>query len=266
MPTPTPTSAITLDHAPSRRDFSRGLSAPFDALSHLRTHPRLWTHTLVAAAIHVSCFALVAWQVVSHADDALAWVWRAPEGGVGGVVWIVLLWLLRAVFLVGSYLSSALLAQIVVAPLNDRLSEKVERAVIGGEGEPFAWGRFAGDVAQGVAHSLMNLGLLGALMALTLPLHLIPMVGSMLASAAALSVTATFAAVEFTDWPQARRRMSWLGKWRVARREWRLYLGLGLGLHVMLAVPILNLLLLPVAVTAGTLVFCGLDRAGRSEA
>lgn len=255
-----------LAEQPRRADFAQGLGAPFAALSHLRSHPRLWTHALVAIVIHVACFGLVAWQLVGRADDLLSSLWERPEAGLLAAIWVGLMWLARAALFVASYLASALVAQVIVAPLNDRLSEKVERAVIGGEGEPFAWNRFAGDVAQGVLHSIANLALFLVLMGCVLLLNLVPFAGSVVAGAASLTVAATFAAVEFTDWPQARRRMSWAAKWRVARREWRLYLGLGLGLHLMLAIPILNLLLLPVAVTAGTLVFCGLHGQGRSEA
>lgn len=261
-----PPPAVSPAAPPASLGFAHGLRAPLAALRHLRAHPGHWRHALVAAALHVASFVATAALLVPRAAPWLATIWEAPEAGAALFAWRALWLVLSAVLLIASYICSALLAQILLAPLNDRLSEQVERAVLGGRGAPFVFRQFVGDVGQGIAHSLLNLvALVGATLA-ALALNLVPFVGPLAATAAGLLVSSSFAAVEFTDWPMARRRMSWRAKWAVARAHAPTYLGLGLGLQLLLAVPVLNLLLLPVAVTAGTLLYCDLAKRGEVPA
>ncbi|MFT4705517.1 MAG: CysZ protein [Bradymonadia bacterium] len=212
------------------------------------------------------CFVALAVWLVPQADDRLGAIWARPDAALLVPFWWIALAVATVVAVVFAYFATTWLASIVLAPLNDRLSEKVERAVGNVPEAPFSWGRFAADVAQGVAHSLLNLVLFLLAMALVLPLNLLPGAGSIVATGAGIVISASFMSLEFTDWPQARRRYSYRTKWSLARRQWPSFLGLGLGLYVMMAVPILNLLLLPVAITAGTLLFCELEKNGQVPA
>ena len=259
---PAPPAPQSPPAPPATLGFAQGLRAPIAALRHLRAHPGHWRHALVAAALHIASFVATAALLVPRATPWLSAVWAAPDGGAALLGWRAVWLVLSGVLLVASYICSALLAQVLLAPLNDRLSDQVERAVLGGVGAPFVMRQFVGDVAQGIAHSLLNLVALAVATLAALALNLVPLVGPVAATAAGLLISSSFAAVEFTDWPMARRRMTWRAKWAVARAHAPAYLGLGLGLQLLLAVPVLNLLLLPVAVTAGTLLYCDLAKRG----
>lgn len=159
------------------------------------------------------------------------------------------------------YLASGLLA----LPFNELLSESVERIELGDNGEESTWKQVAGDIGLSVAHSILGVTLWLVVMIPIFMLNLIPAVGSFAAAILAWLATALFLARELMDSPLSRRRMGFAHKVKLAWGHRETLLGLGGVAAMMLWVPMLNFLMMPVAVTAGTLFYCDLVRAGTLE-
>ena len=70
------------------------------------------------------------------------------------------------------------------------------------------------------------------------------------------------ACLDFFDAPLERRRLSFGQKVRVVRRTLPASAGFGLVCFALAGIPLLNLLVIPVCVAAGTLFYC--DRIARS--
>jgi CysZ protein len=195
--------------------------------------------------------ALEAWlagmseqQWLSSFLAAMAWVVR--------VVAVPLLLFLNGYLLV-------VIGQAVASPFLDALSERVEQLETGVEPAAFRLG--AAVRALGVA--IVDLGwMLGLLLCVNVPIFilglLLPVVGTAVAAVLSFCFSALLLANEFGTLVMARQMRDFRARWRLTWQHRWLFLGFGSAVMGMLMVPILNLLLLPLAAVGGTLMYCEL--------
>jgi CysZ protein len=247
-----------------------GLTCPLRAVGFIFRH-RLWPHLLVPvlvncvllAALGAFGFLSLAPKIARLTGAIAGW---APGSGwasalatlVSVVIWIccmVLALALGAVLLV-------LLGRAIASPFLDALSERVETILSGAAAPPWGLAR----MVRSLAVSLGDLvGGVAILIVVQLPVFLIGLtaVGAVPAAAFGFVVSALLLAHEFVGLPLVLRHVSYTARWRVVRQNGWSALGFGTMTMVLVAVPGLNLLLLPVAVVAGTLLCHDLRRSGR---
>jgi CysZ protein len=194
---------------------------------------------------------VAAWSLGQSLSE---WMIGAPGGwrhaaAVGlGVVFFVLL------FAVGALT----LPNLLLAPLQDPLSEATEAKLGGFTAPPFSVGLLVTGTLTALRHTLARLALMALGYAVLFPLNLIPVAGSVLYLVLS-SVWAMFwLSVEHLSNPMARHLRPFRQVFGVLRRRLALSLGFGATLWVILWVPVLNFFLMPVAVVAGTLLYRGL--------
>ncbi len=245
-------------------EFRVGFFAPLFALGFLLGRPRMWKFTVLGGLLNTIVFAALAWWGVTHVDELTALIWQPPERAALEALWWALAVVLAIATVMLAFVLTVMLAAIVMAPFNDRLSGRVEEIFRGpAPTTPMGVGAAARDAAIGLSHEILNLVLYLVLMVPVVALHLIPAIGSIASAVTAFVATACMLALQFTDYPQSRRRFRWREKVSLLRRELPALFGLGVGIQFLLWIPIVNFMLIPVAVVAGTMVFCALDSAGR---
>lgn len=260
-----PTKRITFPTAPSRAgDFKRGFAAPLTAAAYLFRRPYLWKYTLIGGLVTMAVFAGFATAGIANADNLAAYLWTPPETGFGMVLGWGMAILAGLVLLAAAAVLALVLSQIVMAPLYTRLSERVEDAILQDATEfQSTPSESLMDEVRGVGHSLLTLAILCCVMLPILMLNIVPGFGSV-ASAVLGGIVSSFAlALEFTDSSFSRRRARWREKVRHAFSQLPVTMGLGAGIAVTMAIPLLSFFLVPVAVVAGTMVFCGLNESNR---
>ena len=235
----------------------------------LLRHRRLLVYVAVPAAVNLLLFAVflaLAWHFGGDAIDALSadldgdhpwylgWVFSVVEA----VAWLLLVLLVPILAFVTIYL----LGNLIAAPFNDLLSEKVEAIRLGGADEPFSLGRLLGDVGFTVGQELRRLAFFVVVSLALLLLHLIPVVGS----AANLVLGGWFAflffSLEYVDLPMARRRHRFSRRLGVVWSNRATSTGFGAAAALFLWVPLLNFVCIPAAVIGGTLLYADLVEAG----
>ncbi len=115
----------------------------------------------------------------------------------------------------------------------------------------------------GVAHTLARIVFLLLGLAVLLPLHLIPGMGSVLWTVLGSLWTMIWMAGEHLAAPMTRHLYPFAEVRRMLRERRALCLGFGAGVYLLLWVPVLNTFFLPVAIVAGTLLYRGLRRSGQ---
>lgn len=256
---------------PWQARFRHGAARMRDALRLLRADPALRRWALVPALVLAALFALAlttTWLVVPGLLDALP---SPPTGSrLGARALAIVLRVVTALVWLGfagmALVLAYMLASVLAAPAHDRLSAHAERLVRGTEDAPVGLGVIATDVAVGVSHSALALGLWLALGCLSLPLALVPGLGSLLQTALWITGSALLLAREAMDYTWSRRRLAFGTKLSVLWRERAATLGLGLTTFALALVPFVNVLVLPVAVVAATLLVLDLEEAGLSPA
>ncbi len=238
------------------RDFFRGLALPFRALRVMMSSTRLVGLSLVSALVTSGVLAGLAWFWWPRARgwaEALIGTgsWRDVVSAIVGLLFFALTF----------FVSALTVPNLVLAPLQDPLSEATETRCGDFTAPPLSARGTVRDALHALGHTLLRLAtqLLGV--GVLLPLNLIPGAGS-IAFAIGGSLWSMFClAIEHLSNPMARHLYPFGQVVVVLRRRLALSLGFGAALYVMLWVPVLNFFLMPVAVVAGTLLFRALQAA-----
>ncbi len=202
--------------------------------------------------VFVGIGALTLWTAWRYAS-------QIAEGGWGtlwGTLAVILTFL--AVLVIG-FFAFGMVATVVAAPFNELISQATERRFAGSTGE-VKDRAFAADMLR-AAWAATKLFLME--MAVIIPamvLLLIPVAGQILFALPA----AFFLALAYLDYPLDRRKLGLRQKLAFGWRHLPEVMGFGLVTYLAMLVPILNVLMIPVAAVGATRLF--LDVSGKELA
>ncbi len=239
---------MTTPHTPSPHRMSffselwLGASLPLRALRLLAKTPKLWLWALIPIAATLTIYALLLqtlsqWFFPAAIPDPTFWQKLAQVG-----FWVVGLTLAALTF--------SALAQLLSTPVNDLLAESTERYTTPPLDTP------PGGGLSGFARRIW-LDLLRSLLALVLTvlvaiLGLIPLGIHLPVLFLIQAQIVTFNALAF---PMTRRQQTVRATLRLQAKHWGAGLGFGGVILLIMPVPILNLLVVPLSVMGGTLLF-----------
>lgn len=247
--------------------FFSGTGLFFEGFGILRSQRSLWALASVPVLLSVLALAVGLGLLISNFADVRVWV----DSILPAVVvthWYEWIWLgpiklaLAAltclIFLVvGAVVSlvSVLLASLVSAPFLDRLSWRVERLEEGGvlETEDSGVRALSGDLARSLIAEAKRMGFFLALWTpLVVAGFLIPGVQLITAPLVVL-LTMVLLPLQFCGYTLDRRRVSFKHRREWIQRDAARMLGFGTVAFGACFVPGVNLLMIPILVTAGTL-------------
>ncbi|MDF2643303.1 MAG: sulfate transport protein CysZ [Pseudomonas sp.] len=165
-----------------------------------------------------------------------------------------ILWpLFVALVLLMVFFSFTMIANIIAAPFNGFLSEKVEAVVRGvDESPPFSWAELAAMVPRTFAREARKLGYMLPRMLGLFILSFIPVV-NLIAAPLWLLFGVWMMAIQYIDYPADNHKLGWneMLSWLKSKR-WQ-SLSFGGVVYAALLVPGINLLMMPAAVAGATL-------------
>lgn len=240
----------SISPSPTIGDFFRGLSLPFRALSVMISTPKLVGLSLLSGLVTAGVLVGLGWFWWGRAfgwSEALvgSGSWRSVGSAILGVL----------LFSLTFFVSALTVPNLVLAPLQDPISEATETRCGDFVAPPFSMGRTVEGTLHSLGHTLLRLAtqLLG--IGVLLPLNLIPGAGSIAWAVAGSAWSMFCLSIEHLSNPMARHFYPFGQVVLVLRRRLALAFGFGAALYVMLWVPVLNFFLMPVAVVSGTLLF-----------
>ncbi|WP_263144035.1 sulfate transporter CysZ [Pseudomonas sp. RIT-PI-AD] len=164
------------------------------------------------------------------------------------------LWPLFVVLvLVILFFTFTLLANIIAAPFNGFLAEKVEVVARGRDDfPPFSWGELLAMVPRTLKRELRKLTYYLPRALVLLILTLIPVV-NLVATPLWILFGIWMMAIQYIDYPADNHKLSWdeMLAW-LREKRWR-SLGFGGAVYLALLVPFVNILMMPAAVAGATL-------------
>jgi CysZ protein len=257
----TKTSPVpTIAPRPALSDFFQGLGLLGRAFGLIFRSSKLFLlSTLCAAVTLVALVALVVllWR---YTPELVGRFFARPEAWYGQAAWYLVLTLTFVVLLV---VGANTVPPLLLAPLQDPLSEATEELCGGAPSTPFSLGAFLRGLATGIAHTLARIFFLVLGLVVLAPLNLIPVAGSILWTILGSLWSMMWMAGEHLAAPMTRHLYPFSEVRRMLRERRALCLGLGAGIYLLLWIPVLNTFFLPVAVVAGTLLYRGLLAAGQ---
>ncbi|MEZ4772794.1 MAG: EI24 domain-containing protein [Bacteroidia bacterium] len=231
------------------KDISDSLSAYGKALRMIGQY-NLWRYIMIPGLVSVvAIFLLLAGPVVWFANSSVEQmiVDMIPIEGLKGIAEgladvLVLLITVFFIFFFGKYIVLA-----VVSPFMGALSEKIEEIETGKK--VLSDSHFFADLIRGITVSLRNLLIEIFLTLLILPLHLIPVIGTIAATALSVSVEAYFAGFGNMDYTLERKRYSVGQSVSFIRQNRSKAIGNGLGFLGILMIPVLGWFMAPALAT-----------------
>lgn len=225
----------------------KGFGYIFTGLS-LITQRGIRPFVLVPLMINIVLFSGGIWLAKSQLEY---WMARLLPGWLTWLEW--LLWPIFAVliFFVVFYVF-AIVANILAAPFNSVLAEKVEARLNGQPIPDFAgYQSLPALITRTFRSELSKLWYMGKWFVLLLILTVIPGV-NILAPIAWTLFGAWMLAIEYADYPMGNHNLFFRDELAVLKKNRAEALGFGWLLSLMTAVPVLNFLSMPVGVAGGT--------------
>jgi CysZ protein len=195
------------------------------------------------------------------ASRGLSWMAERLAGhGLGaGVLYFFLMAFVGVAVL---YFGLVTVASLAAGPFCGLLAERAEALATGVPGPKQSLGEVAAEVLRGVVHAL---GRTALYLAVTLPLTVVtlmlPPLGPLVVGVQ-FGVSGLFLAYDFLDYPLGRRGYGFGRKWSYIEQHRAEALGFGVAVALCLLVPLVNLVVPPLAAVGATLLFVHLEPIG----
>jgi len=246
MPSDTPVPSLS----GGLSDFFTGLGLPFKSLGLVFKGGKLLALSLVASAVTAVTLVAIflgAWPLASRIAHALV-----GEGTLGVFLSLV-------VYLTLVVIAALTVPNLVLAPLQDPISEATEERCGNFSAPKFSFPTFVKSIGTSVAHTASRVFIIVIGFVVLFPLHFVPVLGSGAYFVLSTAWAAWWLTAEYLSGPMARHLMPFKRVTAAMRSRPMVSLGFGLALYVVLWVPVLNFFLVPVAVVGGTLLFRALQ-------
>lgn len=164
----------------------------------------------------------------------------------------VLLWLLIPIGLVIAFILASITANLLAAPFNSLLAEKLETVLMGYP--PPSNGKMLKQISMFiyiVLNELRKLLYIFTITGILIILSFVPLV-NLIAPFLWIIGGAWLLAVEYLDYPMGNHNIQLTQQLQILKQHRFLSLGFGLGVMLITMIPVLNLLIMPVATCSAT--------------
>ncbi|MCU7851962.1 MAG: sulfate transporter CysZ [Candidatus Thiodiazotropha sp. (ex Monitilora ramsayi)] len=217
----------------------------------LITKPGLRPFVLIPLTVNIVVFSLLVWLGLDQFEGLMDRFLPSDESWLSWLRW--LLWPLFAIALVLIiFYTFTVIANLIAAPFNGLLAEKVER-YLGGDlpQQPNGIKQAMKDIMPALLSELrkMSYFLLRAIPLLIL--FVIPGI-NLIAPFLWIAFSAWFLALEYGDFPMANHKLTFKAQHQRLKKSRLTALAFGGSLTLMMMVPLLNFLAMPAAVAGAT--------------
>ncbi len=232
------------------KGFLQGIGFAFSGFS-LITQKGVRPFVIIPLLINIMVFSLGIWLAKSQFDSLmaqmLAWL---PSW----LTWLeYILWPLFAlVILVAVYYSFTIIANLLAAPFNSLLAERIENK-LNGESLPEFKGykALAGTVVKSLGSETKKIVYMLKWMPILLMISIIPVVNFIAPFAWGL-YGAWMLSLQYSDYSMANHELFFKDEINLLRKHRSVALGFGGMLTLMMMIPVVNFFVMPVGVAGGT--------------
>lgn len=214
------------------------------------SHSIAWLQSLLS---QVSAWATT---LTNRLPDVSPWTAQLPNWGAAVLLWLIHVVLIILLLLVTGYILLQF-GVLLGSPWYGKLSEELEVLKLG-QLPPVesSLGSTVQELGRAVLYELKKLVLLIGVGVPLLLLNVFPGIGTAIATLGGIVLAATLVSLDFLDAALERRRLRFREKLRFIVQTLPDSASFGLVCLGLVSIPFLNLLAIPVCVSAGTLFFC----------
>jgi CysZ protein len=235
------------------KSFANGFFYPFRGAKFVMRHPRLYGYILIPFLINALVFSTALYLgyqffngfVLEHIPQGEQWYWA---------ILYYLAWFVAAIGTsVLMFFSFAIIGNLIASPFNDLLSEKVEIILGGSEIEAGSWREMFSDSWRIIKEEAKRMIAFVVLMILLIPINFIPGFGQVVYTVLSSLLLIFFLTVEYFSYPLYRKTFTFKEQRKYIFSHKLLSFGFGCGVFCLLAIPLLQLLTIPLSVVGATM-------------
>lgn len=212
---------------------------------------KLRVFVIVPLIINILLFSVALFVMFNQLPSWVAqWLSFLPDFLAFVEVLIYPLFVITAALVI--YYSFSLIANFIAAPFNGILSERVEQMTAGREVEQESFNEILAIIPRTIGRELAKLGYYLPRLMLVLILSFIPGV-NLFAPLLWFLFGAWMMSIQYCDYPMDNNKVSFREMLRLLKKQRLTSLGFGALVQIGMMVPILNFILMPVAVIGATL-------------
>jgi len=150
------------------------------------------------------------------------------------------------------YLLFTILGNIVTAPFNEEISQRVEEIVTGKTEHKMGFWEDAYISIKGEVQKLIFYLLI---LLLIFILNFVPVIGSVFSAILGFIFSCYYNSLDFLDYPMTRKKMRFRDKLKVTSSGRLVTYGFGLTAFLLMFLPVINVFMKPILVVSGTSLF-----------
>lgn len=242
-----------------------GFFYPFKGFRFLISSPRLIALVAIPVAINTLLYAFFAWYTYSRFGQWVEAFTANGDAWYWAILHYILIIFVSLFLIIFIFYTFVLVGNLILAPFNEVISEKVEAIYSEGTAKEtaFSIGLFFKDMGRSYKAEGGRLILYLAGFLLLLLLNLIPIVGQALYGFSIIFYTFFFLCWEFLDYSMERWKLNFGEKKKLAFANPIIFLSFGAGAALLLFIPFLNLTAIPVCVAGATMLFSDMKKQGK---
>lgn len=236
----------------------------FDSIGYIATGwrlirtPGLRRFVWMPLLINLLIFGLVGWWVHALATQWLdSWTLldALPDWWIVGAIRTILSWLFSLVLLFSLAFVFTLVANLIGAPFNGLLAERVEAHLTGSApSQAPSWITLIKSVPRLMASEMSKLLYLVICIVPLLILQFIPLI-NIIAPVLLFLFGAWMFALEYVDYPMGNHGALFKDVRRTMRQKRKTAFGFGSGVALLSMIPVVNLVIMPIAVAGATALY-----------
>ena len=223
------------------------------------TKPGIRGVVMIPLAINIILFGLLIWYGAGQFSDFIDWLLPDKSEWLRRFLWP----LFALVTLIIIFFTFTIAANIVGAPFNGLLSERVEEYLTGAKTEPSeGWKKMIKNLIPTILAEFKKLLYVIMYTILFLLLFLVPFV-NIIAPVVWMFFSAWILALEYVDYPMANHNISFDELRKRLKERIILTFGFGFSTLLLITIPVINLLAIPTAVAGATVMW--VEEWGKKE-
>lgn len=225
---------------------------------HLVRTPGLRRYVAIPLLVNILCFGVLGWLLWDSFDnwlDQLSWFDDASGMGFLALIGTLLRWLAALILLLASAYAFTLFANVIGAPFNGLLAERVQRHLTGVPPEQgSAWREFLTALPRTIHGEIAKWIYLALWLVPLLLLQLVPLI-NVVAPLLLFTFGAWMMAIEYMDYPLGNHGLGFRQVRATLRARRGLALGFGTSVALVTLIPVVNLFVMPIAVAGATALY-----------
>lgn len=234
-------------------DFLFGLSYPFRSLKFFFSHAVLIKYSIAPMIINLIIYGsifILSYNWFMGSVDKWLGIENTEVGFWLKFLHTVLLIIGFLLLLFVCYLIFTILGNLITAPFNEEISQRVEE-IVSGDTIDHKMG-FWEDACISFKGELQKIIFYLVILLLIFSLNIIPVVGSFLSFIIGIIFSCFYNALDFLDYPMTRKKMRFRDKLNITRKGKLITYGFGCSAFLLMFLPVVNVFMKPILVAAGT--------------